>query len=324
MRPCRLSVIVVCYRNPQLTLECLGSLRSFSPSCSNEIICVDNGSGDDIGSLIARDFPDVRFIQAGCNSGFSRACNLGIKNSRGEYVMILNNDTKITGPVFDRMVGFMDAHPKAGAVGPRHADGGGRFQISYGRYPTIATEIKLKAMNRRMSGGDPWIARRLEKFCSESRRVDWLSGSCLLLRRAALRESGLMDESFFMYFEDVDICKRVAGKGWGIYYLPEASIVHYHGRSVKENSDRCSFEYRRSQIIYAGKYHGIKGEIFMRSFLLLKFAGVGSWSAAMLCAKKLSGKDIRGIYPKAMLACKVVAMVSSSKMVRSPEPVLSE
>jgi len=319
---CRLSIVVVCYKNPQLTLSCLRSILSFAPPFAHEIICVDNGSADGVEGCIAKDFPDVRFFQAGYNSGFSKASNLGINNSRGEYILLLNNDIEITEPIFDRMVEFMDAHPGTGALGPRHLDDSGRFQVSYGRFPTVVAEMKLKIMNRRILRGDPSIFRHLQEFCSKERGVDWLSASCLLLRREALRQTGLLDESLFMYFEDVDICKRITNKGWGIRYFPGVSVVHYHGKTVKENPLKCFFEYRRSQLLYAKKYHGRTGEAVMRAFLFSKFSAVGCWNIMRFCVYKILSKDTQSVYMRTVLSNKVVTMVFSSKMAEPIEPTL--
>ena len=322
MSSCQLSIIIVCYKNSSLTLECLKSIKSFAPSFAYETICVDNASGDGIEESIVKDFPDVRFIQAGYNSGFSKANNLGIINSRGEHVLLLNNDTKIVEPIFDQLIGFMSAHPKIGALGPRHLDGDSRFQISYGEFPTIMTEIKRQMMDRRILRNDPVINRDLKEFCSKEREVDWLSGSCLLLKREALYQTGLLDEAIFMYLEDTDLCTRIRNKGWRVCYFPQVTIVHYQGGSAKGNVFTGRFEYRRSQIYFTRKYYGKVGEVFMRMFLFLKFLIIGLGRALELCFFKIINKDTQGVYGRMIFSFKVISMVLLSKVARYVEPTL--
>jgi GT2 family glycosyltransferase len=287
-------------------------------------MCVDNGSGDGLEKCIAKDFPDARFFQMGYNSGFSKASNLGIIHSRGEYIMLLNNDTRITEPIFDQLLDFMSAHPKIGALGARHLDGSGGFQISYGSFPTIFVEIKRKILQYRILRNDPAAGRYLKEFCSREREVDWLSGSCLLLRRDALRQTGLLDESLFMYFEDVDICHRISSKGWSIYYFPMVSLTHYHGKSVKENASKCLFEYRRSQLFYAKKYYGKIGQICIRAFFLLKFLSIGLWSILEYCFFKLFRKGAQAAHARILLSGKVLCMIFLSRVPQPVEPILKE
>lgn len=322
MPSCRLSIIIVCYKNCSLTLECLKSIQSFEPSFAYEIICVDNGSADGIEESIAKDFPNVRFFQAGYNSGFSKASNSGIINSHGEYVMLLNNDTKINEPVLDQLIEFMSSHPKIGALGPRHLDSGGRLQISYGEFPTIFTEIKRQIIQYRILRDNPAVGRYLKEFCSREREVDWLSGSCLLLRRGALCQTGLLDEALFIYLEDVDLCTRIRNKGWRVCYFPGMAIVHYHGRSVKENVLMCGFEYRRSQLYFARKYYGKIGGIFIRVFLFLKFLIIGFGSILEYCFLKIFRKDAQAAYVRILLSRKVISMVLLSKAAKPAEPIL--
>ena len=322
MSSCQLSIIIVCYKNCSLILECLKSIKYFAPSFAYEIVCVDNGSVDGIQECIGKDYPCVRFFQAGYNSGFSKANNLGIINSRGEYIMLLNNDTKIIEPIFGQLIDFMSAHPKVGALGPRHLDGKGRFQISYGRFPVTPIDIKRRIMQYRILRDDPAVGRYLKEFCSREREVDWLSGSCLLLRRDALRQTGLLDERLFMYFEDVDICKRISNKGWDNYYFPKISIMHYHGKSVLENVLVCLFEFRRSQLLFTNKYYGKIGEIAMRAFFLLKFLIMGFLGVLEFCCLKIFRKDTQGATVRIILSCKVISMVFLLRVAQPVEPIL--
>ena len=125
-----------------------------------------------------------------------------------------------------------------------------------------------------------------------------------------------------MYLEDVDICKRISNKGWGVYYYPKVSIMHYRGKSVTENIFTCLFEFRRSQLIFARKYYGKIGEIVMRVFFLLKFLFVGFWGILEFCFFKIFRKNTQGAYLRIVLSCKVIAMVFLSKVGQPIEPAL--
>ncbi len=304
---CKLSSIIICYKNLKLTLDCLKSVQAFKPSFSYEIICVDNNSNDNIKDFMKNDFSNVRFFQTGYNSGFSKASNLGIINSHGEYILLLNSDTKIDEPIFDRLIEYMDSHLDTGAIGPRHLLGDGRFQASYGKFPTLSTEILSKVMQKRII---------------PEGEVDWLSASCLLLRRKALQDVGLLDEALFMYFEDVDLCTRIRKKGWRIRYFPKVSIVHYHGKSVETNVLTSLFEYRRSQLYFAKKYYGKIGELLVRAYLFLRFLIMGFWGILIFCFRKIFKKETQNAYTQILLSAKVISMVLSYKTAQPIEPIL--
>jgi GT2 family glycosyltransferase len=281
---------------------------SFEPSSQYEIICVDNASSDGIDAEIAKNFPEVQFIGAQRNCGFAKASNLGIVNSHGEYILLLNSDTKIIEPIFDGLIEYMDSHPETGAVGPRHLWEDGRFQVSYGKFPTLFTEISRKFIQHRILS---------------EKEVNWLSASCLLLRRKALQDAGLLDEALFMYFEDIDLCARIRDKGWRIRYFPKAAITHYHGRSVEANALTGFFEYRRSQLYFAKKYYGTIGGISMRMFLFLRFLIIGFRSVLEFCLGKIFKKNTQNAYARMILSGKVIAMVFLSKAVQPIEPILN-
>lgn len=323
MPTCKLSIIIVYYKTYELTMECLRSVMSFMPSFVYEIILVDNWSSDEIGEKVSKDFPNVKFIETGKNCGFSKANNLGIVNSRGRYILLLNSDTKIIEPIFDQLIEYMDSHPEIGAIGPRHLDGNGKHQISYGKFPNIHTEILRKIMHYQISLDDRNIREYLKEFCSKERKVDWLSGSCLLLRRDALKQTGLLDESLFMYFEDIDICKRINDKGWQAHYFPSSTIVHYSGQSVKENVLAGLVEYRHSQLYFSRKYYGIKGEILIRIALFLKFGILGLFAFLEYSLRKIFKKNTQDLYIRMLLSKKVLDMVFSANRRQLAESSLS-
>jgi len=318
-----LSIIIVHYKTRELTLQCLKSIREFRPRASYEILLIDNGSQDGIQEVIAKEFPEVRLIETGRNEGFSQANNLGIVNSHGEYILLLNSDTKILESVFDRHIQLMDSRPEVGCVGPQHVGGDGRHQVSYGKFPDLFTEVLRKIVDYRIALDDLNIRGHIRELCSAEQEVDWLSGSCLLLRREALLRVGLLDETFFMYFEDIDLCKRLHDRGWKIIFCPMSKILHYSGQSVKENILAGLVAYRQSQIHFARKHYGRRGDYLVRIVLFLKFGAIATRALLEFMGEKLRGRDARSAYIKMLLSKKVFGMIFTRNRLKPVEPVLS-
>ena len=318
-----LSIIIVHYKTRELTLQCLRSILEFSPRVTHEILLIDNGSQDGIQEAVAGEFPKVRLIETGRNDGFSQANNLGIVNALGQYMLLLNSDTKILEPVFDRLVQYMDSRPKVGCIGPQHVGGDGRHQVSYGRFPDLFTEILRKIVDYRIALNDLNIRGHLRELCSFEQEVAWLSGSCLLLRREALRQAGLLDEVFFMYFEDMDLCKRIHDRGWKIVFCPMSKILHYSGQSVKENILAGLVAYRQSQIHFARKHYGRRGDYIVRLALFLKFGAIAAQALLEFAAKKFLGRDTKTAYIKMLLSKKVFGMIFRHNRMLPVEPVLN-
>lgn len=318
-----LSIVIVHYRTRELTLQCLRSIMEFRPRVPHEVVLIDNGSGDGIMNAVADEFPEIQFIEAGRNDGFSRANNLAIFNTHGRYVLLLNSDTKLIEPVFDRLVQYMDANPAVGCVGPQHVDGSGKHQVSYGKFPNLFTEFLRKIVDYQIALNDWDIRGYLKEFCSGEREVDWLSGSCLLVRREALYQTGLFDESYFMYFEDIDLCKRVRDRGWKVVFCPQGKLIHYSGQSVKQNILAGLVAYRQSQIYFARKHYGRRGDYLVRLFLLLKFGLIGLRALLEYLWKKGTGADAQPAYVKMLLCKKVYGMVFQHNRIRANEPTLN-
>jgi GT2 family glycosyltransferase len=318
-----LSIIIVHYKTRDITLQCLKSIQEFSPRVSCEILLIDNGSQDGIGAVVAEKFPKVRLIETGRNDGFSQANNLGIVNARGQYLLLLNSDTKILEPVFDRLIQYMDSRPEVGGIGPKHVGGDGRHQVSYGKFPDLFSEVLRKIVSYPIALNDPNIRGYLAEFCSAEREVDWISGSCLLLRREALRQAGLLDEAFFMYFEDIDLCKRFRDRGWKIVYCPMSKILHYCGQSVKVNILAGLVAYRQSQIYFARKHYGRWGDYLVRIVLFLKFGAIAAQALFEFVAQKLLGRNAQPAYVKMLLSKKVFEMIFQHNRMRPVEPVLA-
>jgi len=238
-----LSIIIVSF-NARAELErCLVSLTRHPPWADHEIVVVDNASTD--GSADAAAQFDVRVLQAGENLGFARANNLGIRQSSGRHLLLLNGDTIVPAGGIDRLLAELDRHPDVAVVGPRLVDGSGRAELSFGPLIGPINEIRQK-----------WRARGdVERLTRRRHFPDWVSGACLLVRREDAESVGLLDERYFMYTEDVDFCAALRAQGRRILFTPEVEVVHLRGRSVAAARDATEQAYRRSQIAFYEKHH---------------------------------------------------------------------
>lgn len=232
-----ISIIINNYKTRGLLKQCLKGILANPPAVEYEIIVVDNDSRDGSVELIREKFPSVKLIDAKENLGHQRGNNLGIKNSSGKYVLILNTDIAIMTDAIDKMYQFMEANSQIALLGPRLKNPDGSIQYSCLRFPTIWVPI----FRRTFFGKLPFARKQIDKYLmadfnhSETRPVDWILGSCHLVRRSAIDKVGMMDEQLFMYFGDVAWCKKFSQAGYAVYYFADVDIIHYHRRESAES-----------------------------------------------------------------------------------------
>ena len=231
-----ISVIIVNYQSQDKVLKCLDALSSADwGDLSREIIVVDNDSGDDL-ARVKEIFPEVKIIKSEKNLGMGGGNNLGAHNSSGEFILILNPDTVIKNEAILKLHRYLKENERAGIVGPKLLNPDGTLQYSCLRFPKIQTPI----LRRTFFGG--LAPKQLDNFLMKdfdhaaTRAVDWLMGSCFLIRREILERDGyIFDEKYFMYFEDTDLCRRVKEKhNCEVVYHPEAIVIHDHARASAE------------------------------------------------------------------------------------------
>ncbi|HEY1910999.1 MAG TPA: glycosyltransferase family 2 protein [Vicinamibacterales bacterium] len=240
----RLSIIIVSFNAREDLGRCLAALRESPSATTTEVIVVDNASSDGSADL-AREQTGVRVIDAGANLGFSRANNLGIRSSSGDLVLLLNSDTIVPAGAIDALVAELDRDVAVAIVGPRLVDGQGRAELSFG--PMISPLNELRQQWR--AHGD------VERRTRRRQYPDWVSGACLLVRRADAEAAGLLDERYFMYTEDVDFCAAVRAHGRKVLFTPDVQVVHLRGRSAASAPAATAQGYRRSQLAFYGKHH---------------------------------------------------------------------
>ena len=244
------SVSIVNTNNRDLLLACLHSLQQ-SVARDVEVVVLDNASEDGSAEAVRDRFPDVRVIAQAHRAGFGANHNTVIRATTGRYVYVLNDDTTSDDWGFAGLTAYLDANPRVAALGPRIVYPDGRHQDSAWRFPTpFVAALGLLSVGK-LGVKQSWGA--------EARRVDWVMGAALLLRRAALDEVGLFDEGFFLYSEEVDLCARLRGAGWDVHYLPEVTVVHHESQYSAGIPERRINEMWRSRHRYWRKHHSPTG-----------------------------------------------------------------
>jgi N-acetylglucosaminyl-diphospho-decaprenol L-rhamnosyltransferase len=240
-----ISIIIVSF-NARGDLErCLESLHAAPPATPHDIVVVDNASTDG-SAAAARRWPDATVIDAGSNVGFARANNIGIRSSRGTNLLLLNNDTIVPPGAIDRLLAELEREPDVAVAAPRLVDGSGRAELSFGRMIGPFNELRQK---RRVSSS------AVDGLTKERQYPDWVSGACLLVRRADAEAVGGLDERYFMYAEDVDFCAAIRARGRRILFTPVVEVVHLRGRSAASVPAATTAAYRSSQIAFYEKHH---------------------------------------------------------------------
>jgi GT2 family glycosyltransferase len=269
------AVVLVAWNNREYLLPCLRSLYAAGLAHSFEVVVVDNGSTDGSQALLAAEFPDVLLIQNDRNVGLGQASNQGIAATTAPLVLLLNNDTLVNGSSIDAMIDWMLATPDAGAVGATMLNDDGSFQSGYNNFPTLVEEVLIATGIGRML----WPAYPSAAGSGRAVAVDWLTSACLLLRRDALDQVGPLDESYFIYGDETDIQYRLRRAGWRAYLVPDATIVHFGGRSL-DRWRRRRMVYRGKMLFFAKNYGHARAVALRLILAALTAAKLGVWCAA--------------------------------------------
>lgn len=251
----RLSILIVTYNSRADIEGCLEALTRHPPAVDHEVLVVDNASSDGTASFVRERWPAVRVLDAGGNRGFATANNLGFRHTFGELVLLLNPDTLVTVGAVDGLVASLDARPDAAIAGPRLVDRTGRAELSFGAMMSPLAELRQKMLAAGHAHRMAAVSSYVERLTRRPQDVDWVSGACLLVRRADAEAVGLLDERYFMYAEDVDFCAAVRARGRKVVFTPSVHVIHLRGRSVASARRATAAAYRRSQIAFYEKHH---------------------------------------------------------------------
>lgn len=275
-----LSVIIPSFNTRDLTLQCVQSVLTHTRRIGLQVLVIDNGSHDGSPDAIGRRFPEVVLHRNAQNVGFARAINQGLQLSRGDFALLLNSDAYVTDSAIERMVDYAREHSGIGALGCRIVNPDGSHQPSAGRVPTLILEISDQFLAPLTC-----LPRRVRRNCvlardfQEPADVDWLAGSCLLLRREALDTIGSFDEQFVLGEEDIDLGIRLRKAGWHVVYYPGAEVVHIGGQSRPSNAESAAH-------FFMGRYrlfHKHFGALPARRYRRIMLASMGlRWLASRL------------------------------------------
>ncbi len=286
----RLSVVIVSWNVRALLQRAIDSLYaswegSGAQRDSLEVIVVDNGSHDGTVAMVRERFPQVRLVANRENRGFTGGNNQGIRLARAPYLFLLNPDTAIIDDAPARLLGYLEAHPRVGVVGPMLLNADGSIQSSRRRFPTLPVLFLESTWLQGLAR--PWLRRYYveDRPPDVVQEVDWVTGAAMMVRRAALDEAGLFDEGFFMYSEELDLCRRIRAAGWTIVYLPTARIYHYVGKSSEQVVAARHIHFQTSKVRYARKYHGAAVAELLRLWLLGQYL----WQMGLEGTKLLLG-----------------------------------
>lgn len=263
------SIILVNYNGAEVVLECLRSLHQFLHSTPYEIIVVDNASTDYSAALIAEKFPTIQLIKQVENRGFGTGNNIGAKQAKGDFLFFLNTDTVLINDVLPSLVTLMENHPQVGIIGTKLCNADGSLQLSVASEISIAGEYQTLKQLKQYTRAQQRKATK-QKF-EHVQSVAIVVGAAFFMRRSLFEALDGFDETFFMYFEESDLCQRSRDRGWQVLYAPHVSIIHLGGYSVGKVSDRMRLEYRRSQLYYYRKHRPFWEQVVLRCYLLLKF-----------------------------------------------------
>lgn len=274
-----LSIIIVSWNTRELLADCLAAVASelapFAPGAT-ECFVVDNASSDGSAAMVRARFPWVRLLESSENLGFARGNNLALQQAMGEFVLLLNSDTRLHGGSLAGLVEFLARTPNAGAVGPKLLNGDGTLQPSCHPMLTPAREFwRLAFLDRLL----PRATYKCERWGNQPHRVDVIKGACLMLRRQALEQVGFLDEEYFMYTEEMDLCRRLALKGWSLWYIPDAVVTHIGEASSKQVAERMYLELYRSKVQFHRKFGGEPEAIRFR-----RLVGIAYWPRLMVAA----------------------------------------
>ncbi|MFZ4619228.1 MAG: glycosyltransferase family 2 protein [Bacteroidota bacterium] len=261
------SIIIVNFNGIAYTRKCLESLFRFHPADDLDVIVVDNHSHDGSVDALKSEFPNVNVIAMTENRGFGSANNAGAKSAKADVLFFVNNDTLFVEETVSTLASHLTADEKIGIVGPKLLNDDRSFQLSFGRFPSIISEYKMKQLMN-----DTEAQKRTVPAGVDDVPVDWVTGAAFMIQKSLYDAVGGFDEKFFLYFEDIDLNKRVRNSERSVVYCPSVQMVHFGGRSYGEMNPAVAFQYRRSQLHYYDTHTSHLERIILRCYLSLKYA----------------------------------------------------
>jgi GT2 family glycosyltransferase len=263
-----LTIVIVSFNTQELLRRCISAVEPQSRTTSCEVIVVDNDSKDGSAEMVEVEFPEVQLIRAKSNLGFAAANNRAFSIARGRYFLALNSDAFIGADALSRAVAHMDDNPKVGLAGGRLIGLDASWQFSAGMFPSLLNKLLIMSGLAARNSKSRFFGRSIRSWADplQPASVDWVPGAFMIARREVLEKVGYFDERFFLYFEEIDLCRRVRAAGYEVWYWPDIVVTHVGGGSAKKSPMQVSevgtqvvLWRMRSELIYYRKHHGALG-----------------------------------------------------------------
>jgi GT2 family glycosyltransferase len=263
-----LTIVIVSFNTQDFLRRCIRAVELQSATVSSEVIVVDNDSKDGSAEMVEAEFPDVHLLRAGRNLGFAAANNRAFSSARGRYLVALNSDAFIGADALSRAVAHMDDNPRAGLAGGRLIGLDASWQFSAGMFPSPLNKFLIMSGLAARNSKSRFFGRSIRSWADplQPASVDWVPGAFMIARREVLEKVGYFDERFFLYFEEIDLCRRVHAAGYEVWYWPDVVVTHVGGASAKQSSMEVSevgtqvlLWRMRSELLYYRKHHGALG-----------------------------------------------------------------
>ncbi len=259
----KISIIILSWNTRDLLAACLRSVCQTTSGLDVETIVLDNNSKDDSCEMVRRDFPFVKLIENKDNAGFARSNNQGARSAQGEFIFLLNSDAELQANSLQAMLALAKTEPKAGIIGAHLLNPDGSFQASHTPFPTFWRELLILTGLGRVIYGR-WFPSRGPELSKGPQIVDYVEGAALFIRKDVYLQFGGLDENFFMYAEEVDLCYRFKKGGWQVWYHPEAYILHHGGGSSKNRRTQREGDLYRSRVRFFRKHYGNTAAVLLK------------------------------------------------------------
>jgi GT2 family glycosyltransferase len=315
--PHDLAIITVSTNEAHWLRPCLSTIFDHAGDISLDVVVVDNDSRDGTADLVTTEFPDARVVWSR-NHGFSHANNRGLMTCNARYVLFINPDTEVFDGTFAHLVRIMDERPEVGLIGVRQVNGEGRLNVTIRRFPNALRALGDALSAERLPRRPHWLGEReLDPAVYEREHgCDWTSGSFMLARCEALESAGYLDERYFMYSDEVDLCRRIKTAGWDVRHVPDMTIIHHEGKAgVKPSIDSLD-AYNR--MVYARKFFSPGHRAAYFSAVLLKlllrtvYAGSGETGRLKRAANRQAILTLMGRAPVPYAAITCTVPVSTA------------
>ncbi len=286
-----LSIIIVSWNTEEYLRACLESVYRNAGDLELEVIVVDNASRDGTVDMVRGGFPHVRLIANADNAGFCKANNQGIEIAHGDLLLLLNPDTEVKPCALRALVDFLRTHPEAGVAGPMLLNTDGSIMPNGHTFPTVRRELMgITGLSQRRKAAYEADMYGREDF-SVGTEVDVVCGAALLTRREVVERIGGLDEDLFMFYDEVDFCRRVRSAGWRVFYVPESRITHHWMQSVKQDVIRSMRRLFHAQYVYFSKHHGFIPALFLRTMSAMAIA----YRASRIRGGAIKGRLLSGL-----------------------------